>query len=192
MILPHNRREHDTTHPTPRGNVLLLTCMDLRLLDEIVEFMANDNLENRYDHVVFAGAAAGAVGAPGATDADGKPLCFDHWKSTFKDHLGAAVELHDIRDVYILEHRDCGAYRKVFRYHTEEFGDSDDDRRCEDELHAKYARLLEKKIVKWHPKLKGHVHKFIMDLRGTVDVLGESSKPAPAVNGKPAKKKKVR
>ena len=40
-------------------NVLLLSCMDLRLLDEIVAYMDGRNLTDRYDHVILAGAAWG-------------------------------------------------------------------------------------------------------------------------------------
>jgi hypothetical protein len=35
---------------------------------------------------------------------------YAHWKQTFFDHLEAAYHLHHIEDVYILEHRHCGAY----------------------------------------------------------------------------------
>lgn len=36
--------EHDTSYPPARGPVLLLSCMDLRLLDEIVQFIDHDGL----------------------------------------------------------------------------------------------------------------------------------------------------
>jgi carbonic anhydrase len=84
---------------SPRKNVLLLSCMDLRLLDNLVAFMNFENLENRYDQFILAGAAAGAMAV--AT-----------WRRAFFDHFVLAVALHQIKYVYIVEHRDCGAYEQ--------------------------------------------------------------------------------
>ena len=161
----------DTSYLPPRGTVLLLTCMDLRLLDEIIQFMNHDNLVNRYDHVVFAGAALGALGAPCAKSD------FSHWKKTFFDHLGAAVELHRVEDVYILEHRNCGAYHAVFKA-CPNYGDSEKDQAAEEACHLKYAELLQQEIETWAKQLgiKLRVTKFLMDLRGQVTLL---SKPKP-------------
>jgi hypothetical protein len=172
MTMARQTLPQDLSYQPPRGNVLLLSCMDLRLLDDIVKFMNHDNLANRYDHVVFAGAALGALGAPGAKDEHGKPLDFSHWKRAFEDHLGAAVKLHNISDVYILEHRNCGAYYKVFHV-SDDFQDSDDDQRKEEECHFNYATLLEKEIATWANKagVELRTHKFLMDLRGEVVVL---------------------
>ena len=88
-------------HTSPRKNVLLLSCMDLRLLDNLVAFMKFENLENRYDQFILAGAAAGAMQMPS-------------WHKAFFDHLVLAVGLHQIKYVYIVEHRDCGAYAEFF------------------------------------------------------------------------------
>src|SRR3954467_9566459 len=87
------------SYPPPRRNVLLLTCMDLRLIDELAAFMDRDNLTNRYDHLVVAGASLGVM-----------QTTYPHWRDTFKDHLAIALKLHQPEDVYIVEHRNCGAY----------------------------------------------------------------------------------
>jgi hypothetical protein len=97
--------------------------MDLRFLDEITGFMNHDNLANRYDHVILAGAAFGALGAPGGKDECGNALEMPHWKETFFNHLFAAIKLHDISDVYILQHRNCGAFHKFFHI-TKDFTDN--------------------------------------------------------------------
>ena len=166
MPLSRRSSELDPTYPPPRGTVLLLTCMDLRLLDEIVQFMNHDNLVNRYDHVVFAGAALGALGAPCAKSD------YSHWKKTFFDHLGAAVELHRVEDVYILEHRNCGAYHAVFKA-CPNYGDSEKDQAAEEACHLKYAELLQQEIEAWAKQqgIKLRVTKFLMGLRGQVTLL---------------------
>ncbi len=166
MPLSHVQFENDCSYPPPRGTVLLLTCMDLRLLDEIIQFMNHDNLANRYDHVVFAGAALGALGAPCAKSD------FSHWKKTFFDHLGAAVELHRVEDVYILEHRNCGAYHTVFGA-CRNYGDSEKEQAAEEACHLKYAQLLQQEIEDWAKQhnIKLRVTKFLMGLRGQVSLL---------------------
>lgn len=88
----------------PRKHVLLLSCMDQRLLDDTVRFMNRLNLHNRYDQLTLAGAAMGARIMPGP-----KSL----WRSVFFTHLSAAIDvLHrDIQDIFLVEHLDCGAYK---------------------------------------------------------------------------------
>ena len=82
-----------------KAKVLLLTCMDFRFFELVAKVMKDAGLEGRYDHVILAGAALGAV-------VRGKK----HWHKTFFDHLALAEKLHSIRGVIVLEHRDCGAY----------------------------------------------------------------------------------
>ncbi len=163
---------HDISYEPARGPVLLLTCMDLRVLDEIVQFMDHDNLVNRYDHVVLAGAAYGALGAPGGKDEHGNPINVAHWKDTFFEHLDAAVTLHSVTDVYILQHRNCGAFHKVFHV-TKNFSSSPKDQAAEKRAHLKYARALESEIRIWAQgkRISLTTHRFLMDLRGRVEQL---------------------
>ena len=162
MSLIHVGSEHDTSYSPARGSVLLLSCMDLRLLNEIVQFMDHDGLTNRYDHVILAGAALGASA--------GKSDERRHWKKTFFDHVQIAYDLHHIQDVYILEHRDCGAYQ-TFLGKKGEF----DDTQLEEEAncHRKFARALRKEIATWadEARVKLRVTSFLMDLRGLVSLL---------------------
>lgn len=166
MSLTHIPKAHDQCYTPPRGPVLLLSCMDPRLLDDTVDFMNHDNLENRYDQVILAGAALGALGG-----------CLDqyaHWRQVFFDHLAAAYELHGIQDVYILEHRNCGAYHKVFKV-APDFGDSQAELDKEAACHRKYAKLLEDEIDAWTRKRKItlRVTSFLMGVRGDVSMLAD-------------------
>lgn len=182
----HQAAEQSRPYDPPQHNVLLVTCMDLRLIDNIVEFMNHDNLCNRYDHIVFAGAALGALGAPGGKTEQGAPNERPAWHETFKDHLGAAVELHRVKDVYIVEHRGCGAYSKVFHILDEAAG-ADDELEC----HAHYAAQLEEFIHQWAADNKWplHVHKFIMDLRGDMTMLPDVTAKADRPQRKSPKKR---
>jgi carbonic anhydrase len=164
LSLNRSSHAHDLSYPAPSGPVLLLSCMDPRLLDDTVEFMNHDNLENRYDHLVLAGASLGALG--------GCLKKYDHWRKCFFDHLGAACELHNIQEIYLLEHRNCGAYHKVFKV-VPEFGDTPEEFEAEAACHRKYALMLEEEIQVWAKKAKRklRIRAFLMDLRGTVSLL---------------------
>ncbi|WP_425616397.1 hypothetical protein NA78x_000043 [Anatilimnocola sp. NA78] len=177
---------HDMTYPPARGPVLLLSCMDPRLLDNTAMFMNHDNLENRYDQVIFAGAALGALG--------GCLPEYAHWKRTFFDHLAGAVDLHRIEDIYILEHRHCGAYHQIFKVHPE-FDDTPAGMAAEAELHLKYAQILTGEIHEWAAArdLKLSVKSFLMDMRGTVSILKVNNGQSNGqTNGQASGKAKVK
>jgi carbonic anhydrase len=131
---------------------MLLSCMDMRLLDEIVEHMDEQSLTNQYDHVILAGAALGAV-YPG----------HPHWAQTFWDHLEFARDTHQINEVHILEHRDCSIYRKLLGT------DFAIDPAAEAQKHAEVAYTLRTLIRMRYPSLS--VKCFLMDLQGKVAPL---------------------
>lgn len=156
-----NTTTYKLRHLPARKNALLLSCMDLRLIDNIVHFMVQDNMTNRYDQYITAGVSLGLE--KNST-----------WRQSFFEHLKLACELHDIHDVYILEHRDCGAY-KLMLGKEGEFGTGPADQKREEQVHKKHADKLKKDIEKW-AKENGFdlkVQNFLMDLRGGVEFLGK-------------------
>ena len=80
-------------------DALLLSCMDYRLVDDITRYMDGRGMANKYDHIILAGASLGAV--------TGK---YPAWNQTFWEHLEVAIKLHHIHKVFVMDHRDCGAY----------------------------------------------------------------------------------
>src|SRR5687767_3220426 len=76
-------------------DALLLSCMDYRLMDDIERYMSGRGLRDNYDHIILAGASLGAV-----TDK------YPAWNQTFWEHLGAAIQLHNIQTVVLMDHRD--------------------------------------------------------------------------------------
>lgn len=170
----------------PRKNVMLLSCMDQRLLDNVVDFMNELNLQNRYDQVIFAGAAMGAAQlftplfpTEPAPPKSPPPL---FWRDMFFDHLVTAIEGLDrpIHDIFLLEHMDCGAYKELHpepnvrrrykachnaagwrTFHT-------------DEATAFAAKVVEFCNGRSQRKLwkEMRVWSLLMDLRGQVETLG--------------------
>ena len=138
-------------------DVLLLNCMDYRLVGKTRSYMVRRGLgDKKYDHIVLAGAALGAV-----TDK------FPEWNKTFWDELGLAIDLHEIHKVMILDHRDCGAYKEILgkdfaKYPVEEA-----------RIHAEQLRTLrhqiDEKYAKREPKLE--VELLLMNLGGKVQEI---------------------
>lgn len=138
-------------------DALLLTCMDFRLTDDIVRYMDGRGMDgrgmtDRYDHVVLAGGSLGAL-----TDEYGE------WGKTFRDHLKVAIDLHQIHQVIIMDHRDCGAYKTIL---GEDFAK---DPARETGVHAEYLARLAADIRGLYQDLT--VETLLMNLDGTVEAM---------------------
>lgn len=135
------------------GNLVLLSCMDLRYPHRIIETMDQRNLRGKYDHLVLAGASLGVLHDPA-------------WQSTFLDHLRFAVEKHKASQVILLDHRDCGAYREFL-------GVTPDDPAAEFKSHCDQAKKAMDLIVKEFPTLKGNVNSLLLPIEH-IDDLGSA------------------
>lgn len=131
---------------------LLLSCMDFRLMDDVERYMAGRGLRDKYDHIVLAGAALGAV-----TDR------YPAWNKTFWDHVGLAVDLHHIHKVIVMDHRDCGAYKVIL---GEDFAKNPAK---EKNVHSEKLKQLATLIKTQHPKLE--VELLLMSLDGKVESI---------------------
>jgi carbonic anhydrase len=139
-------------HAGGHADALLLSCMDYRLMDEIERYMTKRGLRDKYDHVVLAGAALGAMNDK-----------FPAWGQIFWDHLDVAKKLHNINRVIIIDHRDCGAYKVIL---GEDFSK---DVEKETTVHATQMAKLAQAITQKNPELK--VELLLMDLCGEVETL---------------------
>ena len=133
-------------------DALLLSCMDYRLTQATERYMASRGLGKKYDHIVLAGAALGAVTPK-----------FPAWNQTFWEHLGVAIELHAIHKVVLLNHRDCGAFKVIL---GEDFAK---DRAKETAAHTTQLRELRRQILEKHPKLT--VGMYLMSLDGKTETI---------------------
>jgi len=126
--------------------MLLLTCMDFRLVDDIETYMNARGLKDKYDHVVLAGASLGALNDR-----------FPAWSEVFWQHLDLAIELHEVHRVMLLDHRDCGAYRMILG----EAAVKDPD--TELKSHVKQLYALRSAILAKHPHMEVEIGLMALD-----------------------------
>jgi carbonic anhydrase len=138
------------TNVSGEVEILLLTCLDFRMIELMRQYMTSLWLYRKYDHIVLGGASLGAVTEK-----------YPAWNQTFWDHLRLVIDMHGVRKVIVIDHRDCGAYRVI----TGE--DLIQDRERETLVHAWYMRTLARLIREAYPALE--VELLLMDLHGSVE-----------------------
>ena len=82
---------------------MVLSCIDPRFQDLVSKQQASDGLVGKYSAFTIAGASIGVV-AP----------AFQSWQQAFWDNLGTSVQLHNIKKVIVVNHRDCGAAKIAY------------------------------------------------------------------------------
>lgn len=91
-----------TPTPTPeaprKADAFLVSCIDPRLTDDTTVLMAALGRTDRYSEMRIAGAALAAVDPA-------RPA----WGTALWENLAASRQLHGVRKVVFLNHRDCGA-----------------------------------------------------------------------------------
>lgn len=128
---------------TTDKTLLLLTCIDLRYPD-VIHSRMEPKFHKLYDHVCLAGAGLAPVVDFGA---DRKP----HWEQTFLEHVAISIALHSITKVVVMDHRDCGAYRKFGLLTKDDNGTTK-----EKTVHFQQMKRLKTLLKKEFPDLEFH------------------------------------
>lgn len=194
FVKPEDPRTYPDDYDPPKKYALVISCVDVRLLDDLLHFLNHDNLTNRYYHVALAGASLGvSLSLPGGQHVTPpKAVKFASWRDMLEDHIRVVLQLTEkkLYDIYIVEHRDCGAYAAFLDV---EFADTALAHEKEKALHQHHAGRLRQWILK---QFEGYlaegaatrlprIHCFLMDLRGDVEKIDEAEPQA-----KPRKKRK--
>jgi carbonic anhydrase len=124
------------TAATGRYEALVLACIDPRFQEPVRNAMVARKFKGKYSQVALAGAGIGVV-AP----------AFKDWHKTFWDNLGASVQLHSIKRVIVVNHRDCGAARIAYGE------DRVKTRAAETETHRNALLDFRKQCNERHPNL---------------------------------------
>ncbi|MBN8964642.1 MAG: hypothetical protein J0H89_04510 [Rhizobiales bacterium] len=119
-----------------RYEAMVLACIDPRMQEPVRRYTARRGLTRRYSHFVIAGAAVGVVAEP-----------FKDWHKAFWDNLATSIEIHQIKRVIAINHRDCGAAKIAYG------ADNVASPKLEAETH--HAALIEfrKQMAERHPQM---------------------------------------
>ena len=131
---------------------MVLSCIDPRFQKPVADYMARRKLTGKYSQFVIAGAAIGVVAEP-----------FKDWHKAFWDNLGASIQLHNIKSVIAIDHRDCGAAK--IAYGDAAVGNRD----TETGTHRTALAEFRKQANQKQPNLK--VETMLMGLDGKVDTF---------------------
>ncbi len=130
------------------ARALVITCMDFRLIDDAVYFLNSIGYNNNYDQIILAGASLGY-----------NQNIYECWGKTVDDHIGLAKQLHNIQEIIVIDHMQCGAY-KLLNNLTEI------TREDEIRLHRDNFCIFRQKIGEKYPNLA--VSTYLMDINGQI------------------------
>ena len=86
--------------PSLAYEAMLLNCIDPRFSTWTWAYMSSDGWQNLYSQFTIAGGPIAAV-------VDSDP--FKTWHKAWWDNLAVSIQLHQVKRVVGLAHRDCGA-----------------------------------------------------------------------------------
>ena len=139
LLLPGAANAADVT-------ALGITCIDYRLVEFAPGFFHDKNLTRHYDQVSLAGAALAAVSDK-----------FPESNGAFWSHINLPKELHHIKKVIVVDHRDCGAYKVAFGKDFQGTGTA------ETAQHKKVMQQVKARLAKAHPELASEFYLMALD-----------------------------
>jgi carbonic anhydrase len=131
---------------------LAITCIDYRLVDDTAHFFGERHLTGDYDQVALAGASLAAVSPK-----------FRSSNAAFWDHVAIARQLHAIRKVIVIDHRDCGAFKVAYGKDFHGQG------AAEAQQHKAVMQQVQARLKTRHPELAGEF--WLMGLDGRAERL---------------------
>lgn len=132
--------------------LMVLSCIDPRLVTDVHDYMTAQNLRGQFSQFVIAGGPIGVV-AP----------AFAKWQPAFWDNLAATIQLHNIKRVFGLTHRDCGAAKIAYGEAAVATP------AAEEATHRRALAQFTAAVKKKQPKLG--VSTGIMALNGSVELI---------------------
>ena len=131
---------------------MVLACIDPRMQEPVRKYTVEQNLTGKFSQFVIAGAAIGVV-AP----------AFKEWHKAFWDNLATSIELHRIKKVIAIDHRDCGAAKIAY-------GEAKvANPQVETETHRAALVQFRKQVGERHPQLG--VETGLMALDGKMEMF---------------------
>lgn len=116
-------------------DAIIISCIDFRFQKYIRKWLDKNLKDKTYDYVGFAGSTK---------DLD-----------TILNQIAISVRLHDIKQVILIHHQECGAYGKSSTLET----------------HTSELRKAKKEISNLYPTLK--INLYYLHLDGTFEKINE-------------------
>jgi carbonic anhydrase len=132
---------------------MVLGCIDPRLQEPMHRYTVHRHLTGQFSQFIIAGAAIGVV-----ADA------FKDWHNAFWDNLATTIQLHHIKRVIAIDHRDCGAARIAYG------ADKVSSPMIETATHRAALAEFRMQVTERHPSLK--VETGLMALNGRIEMFG--------------------
>jgi carbonic anhydrase len=130
------------------AKAMVITCMDFRLIDDAVKYLDAHGYNNNYDEFILAGASLGY-----------NQTKFTAWTESLDKHIELAEQLHQIKEVIVIDHMSCGAYKILYDKKT--ISETE-----ETALHQENFVKFKETIKTKYPQLK--VKTLLMKLNGEV------------------------
>ena len=81
---------------------MVLSCIDPRFQTKVFNYLKKKNLTGKYSSFTIAGGSIGVTAKK-----------FKKWHSTFWENLATSIKLHNISNLIVINHNDCGAAKIV-------------------------------------------------------------------------------
>jgi carbonic anhydrase len=128
---------------------MVLSCIDPRFQSVVYSYLKNKKLNGKYSSFTIAGSAIG-VTAPK----------FRKWHKTFWDNLETSIQLHKIKKLIVINHRDCGAAKIIN-------GKKTFDNFHETKIHKSSFNKIKKRFKNKYPNL--NIETILISLNKTVE-----------------------
>ena len=115
---------------------MVLSYIDPRFQPKVFNYLKKKNLTGKYSSFTIAGGSIGVTAKK-----------FKKWHSTFWENLATSIKLHNISNLIVINHNDCGAAKIVN-------GNNKFSTTIENKIHNQSFKIIEKKLKKKHPNIK--------------------------------------
>ncbi len=115
---------------------MVLSCIDPRFQPKVFNYLKKKNLTGKYSSFTIAGGSIGVTA-----------IKFKKWHSTFWENLATSIKLHNISNLIVINHNDCGAAKIVN-------GNNKFSTAIENKIHNQSFKIIKRKLKKKYPSIK--------------------------------------
>lgn len=137
---------------TGKYEAMVLGCIDPRMPEPMNRYTRQRGLTGKFSQFIIAGAAIGVVAEP-----------FKDWQKAFWDNLATSIQIHGIKRVIAIDHRDCGAAKIAYG------ADKVANPKIETETHRMAMGEFRKQMAQRQPALK--VETGLMAINGKIEMF---------------------